>query len=90
MRPVMVFVCALFASQAIAQGADMTTDQANCILEYIHAAETSQGADDVMMACVTYRTHNPELFSCIVRQQVKVHSDKAANAVREACLALNK
>ena len=42
-----------------------------------------------MMACVTYRTENPELFSCIVRQQVKVRSDRAANAVREACLALN-
>ena len=90
MRTVLVVVCLLIATQANAQYADLTPDQGKCILEHINVARTSRGALDVAMACVAYQTQKPELFNCITAQQVKAHSDSAASAIREACLAIHK
>ncbi len=88
-RLLFVTMCLLFAAQAKAQQFSPTPDQAKCILENINVAKTAQSARDVVAACA-YRKSNPKLFDCVVRQQVKAHTDAAASAIREACQALNK
>ncbi|HEX9647340.1 MAG TPA: hypothetical protein VGB88_07565 [Alphaproteobacteria bacterium] len=86
-RPAIVLACVLCAAQAQAQEA-LTPEQAKCILDYIDAAKTAQGARDIRTACVDYRGKDPELFSCVIKQQVKAHSDAGADAIREACQAM--
>ena len=71
-------------------GQGLTAKQAECVLEYIAKAKTAQSVRDIVTACVDYRSANPKLFSCVIKQQVKVQNDMAANAVHAACIALSK
>ncbi len=80
----------LFATPVQAEFVNLTPDQAQCVLNNVNAARSSQGVRDIVGACVDYRTENPKLFDCIVRQQVKAENDTAARAVRDACIALHK
>ncbi len=88
-RLLFVTTCLLFAAQAKAQQFSLTHDQAQCIILNIDVAKTAQSAREIIAACA-YRKSNPELFGCVIRQQVKAHTDVAANAIREACQALTR
>jgi hypothetical protein len=85
-----VAVFLLYATPVLAEFDGLTKVQGQCVLDHIDAARSSQGARDIVVACVDYRMKNPKLFNCIIKQQVKADSDTAARAVRDACTAVHK
>ena len=80
----------LFATPVQAEIANLTPKQAKCVLDHLNAKLSSHGVRDIIAACVDYRTANPKLFACMIRQQVKAENDAASRAVHDACIALSK